>query len=70
MKKLKILSFLRNHFKNTFLRYLYESGAEVNGKDKYGLTPLHYACMRGIVLQIVMSAFELAYSCIVSIIYG
>ena len=28
-------------------RYLYESGAEVNGKDKYGLTPLHYACMRG-----------------------
>ena len=27
----------------------------MNGKDKYGLTPLHYACMRGIVLQIVIS---------------
>ena len=29
------------------IRYLLESGARVNEKDNYGLTPLHYACMRG-----------------------
>ena len=29
------------------IRYLSEMGAIVNEKDKYGLTPLHYACMRG-----------------------
>ena len=39
-----VLTFLLVDFCS---RYLYESGAEVNGKDKYGLTPLHYACMRG-----------------------
>ena len=29
------------------IRYLFEQGAIINEKDKYGLTPLHYACMRG-----------------------
>ena len=32
---------------NVFRRFLYTHGADVNGGDKYGLTPLHYACMRG-----------------------
>ncbi len=27
--------------------YLASRGAKVNQKDKYGLTPLHYASMRG-----------------------
>ncbi len=27
--------------------YLASKGAKVNEKDKYGLTPLHYAAMRG-----------------------
>ena len=31
------------------IRYLSEQGAIVNEKDKYGLTPLHYACMRGML---------------------
>ena len=36
--------------------YLLESGARVNEKDNYGLTPLHYACMRGII-KIYFSKF-------------
>jgi len=38
------------------IRYLLESGARVNEKDNYGLTPLHYACMRGII-KIYFSKF-------------
>ena len=29
------------------IEYLVKVGASINKKDKYGLTPLHYACMRG-----------------------
>ncbi len=29
------------------IMFLASSGARVNEKDKYGLTPLHYAAMRG-----------------------
>lgn len=34
-------------FANSVILYLVKMGARVNEKDKYGLTPLHYAAMRG-----------------------
>lgn len=32
----------------TVIGHLLANGAHVNGKDKYGSTPLHFAAMRGI----------------------
>ena len=29
------------------VRYLADHGGRVNERDKYGITPLHYAAMRG-----------------------
>ena len=29
------------------IRFLAEQGASINQRDRYGLSPLHYACMRG-----------------------
>ena len=33
------------------VRFLADYGANVNQRDNYGLTPLHYACMRGNFLK-------------------
>ena len=41
---------LKNYDKKAsdpLIEYLVKVGASINKKDKYGLTPLHYACMRG-----------------------
>ena len=32
---------------NSVVKILVENGAELNAHDIYGLTPLHYAAMRG-----------------------
>lgn len=29
------------------IKFLGGSGAKINGRDNYGMTPLHYAAMRG-----------------------
>ena len=41
------------------IRYLSDHGAVVNVKDKYGLTPLHYACMRGDIKASLKTLFKL-----------
>ena len=48
--------FILQNSADPVIRYLLESGARVNEKDNYGLTPLHYACMRGII-KIYFSKF-------------
>ena len=40
------LSALNKNFSSVIL-YLASNGARVNEEDKYGLTPLHHAAMRG-----------------------
>ena len=34
-------------FQGSVILFLATSGADVNARDKYGLTPLHYSAMRG-----------------------
>lgn len=38
---------LKAKVENSVIYYLVMKGARINEKDKYGLTPLHYAAMRG-----------------------
>eukprot|EP00094_Tigriopus_californicus_P006606 TCALIF_06362-PA protein Name:"Similar to trpa-1 Transient receptor potential cation channel subfamily A member 1 homolog (Caenorhabditis elegans)" AED:0.12 eAED:0.12 QI:8/0.6/0.31/0.93/1/1/16/267/1355 len=38
---------LKAKVENSVIYYLVMKGAHINEKDKYGLTPLHYAAMRG-----------------------
>ena len=53
-KTQKLLAVANSAPEEMILRYLLEQRANVNAKDFYGLTPLHYAALRGNVTAVKM----------------